>query len=807
MWALGGAPTALRSLRQSLHVYGSERDNAVLARVECLEFPVEMRSAMQAVILSLADDAADSSVAKETRLLAACSAAVCALHRIRTVLLEAAAPLEAHSAYWHHISERRRAWGPVLSRAWDTWSGGPLEWVAICGAILRAQGKSLLASTSAQSHKSIPRTPASPLILESPAGKSAAIDELRDALMHVLGAVQRVLGAFVTLAPGATAAADAAAALQCATSLFSTLSGAPACAASTKTGDGGGAIEASHVNALSAESLDVLRSAVHEIPVALRSALSAHVAPLRRRSRAQESWWLWCLGLTGAAVLGHSAWRNRDALVDATRSARDGVARFYLEHVAEPLQGIVGELLGTSPSARVVEAADLADARRAAHAMLAELYTSQRMPVELLSPSVRADAAALPGGFATLAERMDTRALSDVIASSSVRPLRSMTTGVLGEALLVQTALLKRDVIEALAALEDVLAGQRMNMRVATALPAVVITYGVAAASARAVRAAVAVPTGAAAAVSASAADIIIAAQTVAHDVALASDVAAARHEGECGALAAGDDGVVVISYNGESAVAAEPTNAAQALLSVLRRSQPSSDAMATTTIASGTRSGGDALHASHESGATYDDRPDAQQSPAGSWKRAAPLANAPHYNHRPAPIRDVNFALLSLAARPNPAYLDAHPSARLGPTATQEESTPDAASGSPRRSTSSEQAGGGGPARHPRRQLPVVRGHLRRDAGGFASTPYADLDACSLGRLLFALWRAEAVVARLRTPPPGHKAVDASIASRITDSAEAMLRPGAQHAERAAISAAMLPLLLAAARATAAKG
>ena len=309
--------------------------------------------------------------------------------------------------------------------------------------------------------------------LMSPAAKADALTSLQRPLLVLAGLATKTLPA-----------AGAAHSVEDLDSLFF-LAGNPICdvlmmqgasqpppsPASTDDGSPSPSISSSAASSscISYQSRIALLRSMCERTAQLSSWVDAAARPYYARSAVQRNWLLWAaLGTaayTGVTVLPQHADDVRGWLRDTMTS----VGSFYNEHMRTPLSRMAGELLGTEPVPHVADADALALARSSLADMLRDFH--HRMPAASLPDDLR------QADLDTLAAALDMRPVTEAFTRQIRTPVRSAVSGDLVELMLIQIAFLKKEMLAATAALDQILLENRFNFQVMATIPALLVIY------------------------------------------------------------------------------------------------------------------------------------------------------------------------------------------------------------------------------------------------------------------------------------------------------------------------------------------
>jgi uncharacterized protein YihD (DUF1040 family) len=197
------------------------------------------------------------------------------------------------------------------------------------------------------------------------------------------------------------------------------------------------------------------------------------VRPLRGRSLLQQRWFRTTLLVAGASYSAYwlSKADNRQALRVLAGEVVASAQSFYHEHLSGPIRTIIDELF-YSRSSVIADEAALLDSREALKAMLgnfnARIATNPaalgRLPPDLRSADLQA-----------LASQLDMRTVSETLVRDVQKPLVSVVNGDLVECLLIQIAFLKKEILTAMGALDQVMKENQFNLQLMATVPAILV--------------------------------------------------------------------------------------------------------------------------------------------------------------------------------------------------------------------------------------------------------------------------------------------------------------------------------------------
>jgi hypothetical protein len=355
-------------------------------------------------------------------------ATVLSVRELYDLTLNSVLPFDVHLAFWRERADYRARKGSLLSLAWELAEGGPMEWVWLILPKLYVQQVRTL----------------------DPVEKVRRLSGLQLALLRVLGYCKRSLLSFAACRN----VNDLHTASQDATTLLFAVSTSP-----------------SQPDKPILDEEDLVR--IVRVLQQLNTTTRARVTPLEGRSMARRYWLRWTVLI--AATAGGTLYllQNRERVAELSSTAVSAVKSFYVEHLAEPVQTIVQELFGKREKDLTDEAA-LKDANDSLKAMLRnfnnKVAASSTLRATLTPELQNAD-------FGALAKNLDMRAVSERFVIEMQNPIWNGAMGDLVEMMLIQIAFIKKEVLSALGAMDDILAENRFNLQLSAMIPAFLVLY------------------------------------------------------------------------------------------------------------------------------------------------------------------------------------------------------------------------------------------------------------------------------------------------------------------------------------------
>lgn len=304
-----------------------------------------------------------------------------------------------------------------------------------------------------------------PARLRSPAAKAEALLALQRPLHTLAGLAAETLSALAVC----TDAEGVAAVIGREGPIFSLMLGS---SGATPVDDASGGVGVAEppspaANIRRGEALRALSDRVAALPALVELAARPYAA----RPSLQRNWALW-LALCGAGYAGiiHGPRRAADAAA-WLRETSHAIGGFYKEHLRTPLSRMAGEVLGTEPLPHVADAAALEVSKDSLAKMLADFHA--RVDVSILPEGLRSQQA-----LSAAAAQLDMRPVTEAFTLQVRSPVRSAVGGDLLELMLIQIAFLKKEVLSATSALDEILRENRFNFQMAALLPALLLLWG-----------------------------------------------------------------------------------------------------------------------------------------------------------------------------------------------------------------------------------------------------------------------------------------------------------------------------------------
>lgn len=191
------------------------------------------------------------------------------------------------------------------------------------------------------------------------------------------------------------------------------------------------------------------------------------VSPAAPPSRLRRTWWKWTLLLGGTALVARSVSANWQAAREAVDNTHASVQQFYREHMQGPLHAMWSELV-RGQSLSVTDPREVIDASESLQNLMRDLLSSR---------AARGLNEMSPEAIQLAVQTADPAAISRVLEREIQHPVRGLIMGDLLQVMLVQVAMLKRDVVKSMAAMDALLRENHFNSQVAATVPAAIVLY------------------------------------------------------------------------------------------------------------------------------------------------------------------------------------------------------------------------------------------------------------------------------------------------------------------------------------------
>ncbi|ETV71725.1 hypothetical protein H257_13152 [Aphanomyces astaci] len=192
----------------------------------------------------------------------------------------------------------------------------------------------------------------------------------------------------------------------------------------------------------------------------LDSALEGCTIPpfLRRR------WWQVSVGAVGVSLGVMYVVRNSHELHDLALTMHKGIRDFVVDHMVVPLNNIVGEIL-LSKKSLIQDPLALNDSKESLQRMLADFIhdTNPSLPL-----SVQHDMVA----------NMDMSVVSLQYEKELPKAVRNLVTGDIVRMMLIQIQFIKKELMVAMKAIDDLMDANQLNMQMMATLPMFVVAGG-----------------------------------------------------------------------------------------------------------------------------------------------------------------------------------------------------------------------------------------------------------------------------------------------------------------------------------------
>lgn len=348
----------------------------------------------------------------------------CALRQLRQALVGSCQQLATHEQYWAERVDASERHGELIAAALNIWEAGPVEWARAAMHRLRRQAAVIL----------------------SPAERVHRLQQLQQPMMTLIGGCSAHLCALEDAEHRTEAEHEAQA------FLWAVLSSSDEPRPDTQP-------EGQFVEGC---EWRIRRLVLH---------IEQHAEPLVALPAYRRNWFRYAAVLLACGISLRYLVRNRDSARQAIVDSFSSVKAFMVEHVQEPLAGMLREIL-SAERAHFADAAALVDARASLAGML-QSFNANLDPATLSPPLRGAD-------LTKMAQALDMRTVSDRFAAGLDRPIVGLVAGDLLQTLLLQIAALKMEVLSAMSALDQILAANSFNLRVMATIPAIMTGVGVA---------------------------------------------------------------------------------------------------------------------------------------------------------------------------------------------------------------------------------------------------------------------------------------------------------------------------------------
>ncbi|KAJ0411432.1 hypothetical protein ATCC90586_007092 [Pythium insidiosum] len=215
------------------------------------------------------------------------------------------------------------------------------------------------------------------------------------------------------------------------------------------------------------QSLVLLHTNVARLDVAREKlARSFHdaLAPCRVPSKLRQRWLH--LAVTVACVAGGAAWiaRNQREFQDAVEAARAAFEDFLTEHMIEPMQAIVAEVL-LNQKPEIQDAAALRDTKESLRRMLSDFVrdTNPTTNSEELQRVVR---------------EMDMSVVSLQYEKQIGNAVRNLMSGDIVRMLLIQVQFIKKELMVAMGAIDELMHANQLNLQMMATVPTFLVFGG-----------------------------------------------------------------------------------------------------------------------------------------------------------------------------------------------------------------------------------------------------------------------------------------------------------------------------------------
>ncbi|KAL0589990.1 hypothetical protein ABG067_001957 [Albugo candida] len=212
-------------------------------------------------------------------------------------------------------------------------------------------------------------------------------------------------------------------------------------------------------------SLDAHICQMRDVRVRLSSLFQCALKPCRPPSTLQRRWIPLTIAVVSVGVAGVWLTRNRVRFLSIARTIREALQQFFIEHMIEPIDAILGEILFNRKN-DIQDAAALLDAKASLQRMLHDFAcdTNPNMPPQELQRKV---------------ESMDMSLVSFVYEKQLSTAVRSLMTGDIVRMLLIQIQFIKKELMVAMGAIDDLMHANQLNLQLLATIPTILAGAGI----------------------------------------------------------------------------------------------------------------------------------------------------------------------------------------------------------------------------------------------------------------------------------------------------------------------------------------
>jgi nuclear control of ATPase protein 2 len=172
------------------------------------------------------------------------------------------------------------------------------------------------------------------------------------------------------------------------------------------------------------------------------------------------------LAITSACVATGAIWvvRNQREFQEALKTAKTATSEFLTEHMVEPLQAIVGELV-LNQKPEIQDAAALQDTKDSLRRMLADLVKDKH-------PNMSASE------LQRVVKNMDMSVVSLQYEKELGSAVRNLMSGDIVRMLLIQVQFIKKELMVAMGAIDELMHANQLNLQMMATVPTFILFFG-----------------------------------------------------------------------------------------------------------------------------------------------------------------------------------------------------------------------------------------------------------------------------------------------------------------------------------------
>jgi ATP synthase regulation protein NCA2 len=188
-------------------------------------------------------------------------------------------------------------------------------------------------------------------------------------------------------------------------------------------------------------------------------------------SFAARSWYKrWWLRFTLASLTFYYGFKNRFEIVEYFKSSIKSISLFLDEHIVTPLKSMFVDIFLSSPK-HVSDAAAYAESTESLKQLLLSFNERQEPFLLKTFPTLTKDV------LKKYALDMDMRTVEASFIQQVQYPLYNSVNGSLIEALLIQIAFMKKEVLALMKAMDEILLENKFNLQIMATVPGIVVIY------------------------------------------------------------------------------------------------------------------------------------------------------------------------------------------------------------------------------------------------------------------------------------------------------------------------------------------